>query len=418
MKRSFRFLSSASLLVALSIGAATAFGDWPQWRGIDRDGHSTDTGLLKQWPAGGPKLVWKATGLGGGYAGPSVAGDRVFVVGDLGDSNYLMALGRSDGKLVWKTKVGKAGSIGMPPWDGPRCTPTVGDNKVVAVGQFGEVLCADAATGAALWRKDCMADFGGKRPLYGYCGMPLVDGDNVILIPGGGQGDLVALNGKTGELVWRSKELTDAINHSSPLLVEIGGVRQIILFSDGSVAGVQASDGHLLWRAARKGAMAVVPTPIYHDNQVYVTAGYGAGCNLYKITANQGKFSAAQSYANTVMVNHHGGVVLVGKYVYGYSDAKGWTCQNLETGEAVWQESKKLGKGSLAYADGLLYLRAEAGKGTVAIIEATPDGYKELSRFDPPDRSKKNSWAHPVISDGRLYLRDQDILQCYDLQGK
>ena len=209
-----------------------------------------------------------------------------------------MALNRSDGKLLWKTKVGKSGSIGMPPWDGPRCTPTVGDNQVIAVNQFGAVLCADVATGTAL-AKDCVRDFAGKTPLYGYCGMPLVDGDKVILIPGGGQGDLVALNNKTGELVWRSKELTDAINHSSPLLVEIGGVRQVILFTDGSVAGVRLPTATSSGAAPRQGRMAVVPTPIYDDNQVYVTAGYGAGCNLFKITADQGKFSAVQSYANT-----------------------------------------------------------------------------------------------------------------------
>ena len=161
----------------------------------------------------------------------------------------------------------------------------------------------------------------------------------------------------------------------------------------------------------------MVPTPIYHDGQVYVTSGYGAGCNLFKITANHGKFSAEQSYSNKVMTNHHGGVVLVGKYLYGFSEGKGWTCQDFESGKDVWQKHG-IGKGSLVYADGLLYLRAEAGKGTVAIIEASPDGYKELSRFDPPDRSDKNSWPHPVVTDGRLYLRDQDVLQCYDVRGE
>jgi outer membrane protein assembly factor BamB len=418
MKRCFRFLASAALSISLCISAANAANDWPQWRGPNRDGHSADTGLLKQWPQGGPKLVWKATGLGLGFAGVSIVGDRVYAAGDIGDSSYLIALNRTDGKVLWKTKLGRAGAVGtaVRP-DGPSCTPTVGDNQVIAAGQFGEVLCADAATGAAIWRKDYNRDFGGQMPTWGFCGMPLVDGDKVVLIPGGRQGALVAVNNKTGELIWRSKELADKISHSSPILVEIGGVRQIVLLTDASVAAVQASDGHLLWRAARPGKAAMIPTPIYQDGKVYVTAGYNTGCNLFKITADQGKFSAVQSYANSIMVNQHGGVVLVGKYLYGYSDSKGWTCQDFETGKAVWQ-SNNLGKGSLAYADGLLYLRAEAGKGTVAIIEATPDGYKELGRFDPPDRSKQNSWPHPVITGGRLYLRDQDVLQCYDVQGK
>jgi outer membrane protein assembly factor BamB len=194
-------------------------------------------------------------------------------------------------------------------------------------------------------------------------------------------------------------------------------VRQYIQLTDASVAGIAAADGQLLWRAPRKGQTAVVPTPIYHDGCVYVTSGYGAGCNLFKISSDAGKFSAEQVYANKLMTNHHGGVVLVGEYLYGYSENKGWTCQDFKTGKAVWQ-SKQLGKGSLIYADGMLYLRAEAGTGTVALIEATPKAYREKSRFDQPDRSDKNSWPHPVVTGGRLYLRDQDVLLCYEVQEK
>ncbi len=410
----YAFLMVVGFLVSLSISVPTAFGDWPQWRGPHRDGHSSDTGLLKQWPEGGPKLVWKAAGLGIGYAGVSVVGDRLFTIGD---ANYLIAINRADGAIVWKTKVGKSGAPGWGGFAGPRCTPTVDDNRVFAVGQYGQVLCADAATGAEIWRKDYAKDFDGPLPEWGFCGMPLVDGDKVILVPGGKGGDLVALNKKTGETIWRSEELTDSIHYSSPILIEIGGVRQIVQLTVASVAGIRASDGKLLWRAARKGETAVIPTPIYHDGQVYVSSGYGVGCNLFKITADDGKFSAEESYANKVMTNHHGGVVLVGKYLYGFSEGKGWTCQDLETGKAVWQKHG-IGKGSLVYADGLLYLRAEGGAGTVAIIKASPDGYKELSRFDPPDRSEKNSWPHPVVTGRRLYLRDQDVLQCYDVRGK
>lgn len=411
-------LTAIGLIITPWISPANASGDWPQWRGPDRDGHSSDTGLLKHWPESGPKLVWKATGLGSGYTSVSVVGDRLFAMGDLGDANYLIAIRRTDGEILWKKKVGKSGAPGWGGFAGPRCTPTVADKRVIAVGQYGEVLCADADTGAEIWRKDYAKDFGGPLPEWGFAGMPLIDGDKVILMPGGKKGDLVAVNKKTGKLIWRSKDLTDSIHYSSPIVVEIGGVRQIIQLTDASVAGIRASNGRLLWRVARKGATAVIPTPIYHDGQVYVTSGYGAGCNLFKITANHGKFSAEQSYANKVMTNHHGGVVLVGKNLYGFSDGKGWTCQDFQTGKDIWRQQGKLGKGSLVYADGLLYLRAEDGRGTVAIIEASPDGYKELSRFDPPDRSDKNSWPHPVVTDGHLYLRDQDVLQCYDVRGK
>jgi len=416
----FAFLASLTavgLAISLSINAAGAADDWPQWRGVNRDGHSSDTGLLKQWPEGGPKLVWKATGLGAGYTGVSVVGDRLFAMGDLGDANYLIAINRADGQILWKTKVGKSGAPGWGGFAGPRCTPTVDNDLVYAVGQYGEVLCANAATGAEIWRKNYGKDLGGKLPEWGYCGMPLVDGDKLILMPGGDKGDLVAVNKKTGKPIWQSKEFTDSIHYSSPILVEIGGVAQLIQLTDASVAGIRASDGRLLWRAARKGSTAVIPTPICHDGQVYVTSGYGAGCNLFKITAEDGKFSAQQVYANKDMTNHHGGVVLVGKYLYGFSDGKGWVCQDFETGKVAWRQQGKIGKGSLAYADGLLYLRAEDDPGAVAIIEASPDGYKELSRFDPPDHSDKKSWPHPVITGGRLYLRDQDVLQCYDVRG-
>ena len=268
------------------------------------------------------------------------------------------------------------------------------------------------------WRKDYIKDFGAQLPEWGFASMPLVDGDKVILVPGGSEGDLVALNKATGALVWRSKELTDSIHYSSPIAAEIGGVRQLIQLTETSVAGIALEDGRLLWRAPRKGAVAVIPTPIYSDNYVYVTSEYGVGCNLFKISVSDGKFSAEQVYANKVMANHHGGVIKVGANVYGYSAGKGWTCQDFKTGAAVWQEKGKLGKGSIAYADGHFYLRAEEGKGTVALIEATPEGYKEKGRFDQPDRHKENSWPHPIIAGGKLYIRDQDTLLCYDVKGK
>jgi outer membrane protein assembly factor BamB len=417
MKLNVRFLTALGLIASLWISTTSALGDWPQWRGPHRDGHSSDTGLLKKWPKGGPKLVWKATGLGIGYTNVSVVGDHIYAMGDLGNANYLIAVSQSDGKILWKTKVGKSGAPGWGGFAGPRCTPTVDDDLVFAVGQYGEVLCANAATGAEIWRKNYGKDFSAPLPEWGFSGMPLVDGEKVILAPGGKQGDLVALNKKTGEPIWRSKELADSIHYSSPILVEIGGVRQIIQLTEASVAGIRASDGHLLWRAARKGETAVIPTPIYRDGQVYVTSGYGVGCNLFKITVKDGEFTAKESYANKLMANHHGGVVLVGDYLYGFSDGKGWVCQDFKTGKVVWRQQGKVDKGSLAYADGLLYLRAEGNEGTVAIIEASADGYKELGHFNPPDRSEKNSWPHPVISDGRLYLRDQDILQCYDVKN-
>ncbi|HVV72131.1 MAG TPA: PQQ-binding-like beta-propeller repeat protein [Verrucomicrobiae bacterium] len=414
----FRVISVSSVVLALATLAAGAADEWPQFRGPNRDDVSPDTGLLKDWSAGGPPLVWEATGLGPGYSGISLVDNRIFTAGDKGDSSMVIALNAADGKQAWSARLGKSDAPGEPRFEGPRSTPTVSDGLVLALGQWGDLVCYDAASGKEIWRKDLTKDFGGAYPSWGYAESPLVDGDRVVVTPGGSKGAVVALNKKTGELVWQSKEFTDAAHYSSLIIAEIGGTRQYIQLTPDSVAGIGASDGKLLWRVRRKGNVAVIPSPIYADGMVYVSSGYGTGCNLFKLTAANGQFSGEQVYANKIMANHHGGVVRVGDYVYGYSEGKGWTCQDLKTGEAKWQEREKLGKGSLVCADGRLYLRQEDRKGTVALIEPTPDGYKEHGRFDQPDRSSKNSWPHPVVVGGRLYLRDQDILLCYNVKAK
>jgi outer membrane protein assembly factor BamB len=409
---------SITLFLFLAGMAMAAPGDWPQWRGPNRDGISPETDLLKEWPPGGPRLLWKAGGLGKGYSTLAIAGRRIFTIGDTNGSSFVVALDLADGKPVWSAKLGKAGAVGWGDFEGPRATPTVDGDLLYAVGQWGDLVCLESATGSERWRKECVKDFSGTLPDWGFSESPLVDGGRVMITPGGGQGAVVALDKKTGALVWRSKQFTDPAHYSSLIAAEIGGVRQYIQLTAASVAGIAAADGKLLWRAPRLGRTAVIPTPICSDGFVYVTSGYGVGCNLFKVTVTGGKFNAEQVYANKVMANHHGGVIKVGDYVYGYSDGKGWTCQDFKNGEATWGEKDKLGKGSLVYADGRLYLRSEEKQGTVALIEASPQGYKEHGRFDQPDRTEKNSWAHLVIAGGKLYLRDQDLLLCYDVKAK
>jgi outer membrane protein assembly factor BamB len=417
MKHLSRYLCTAFAGISSLISAAPA--DWPQWRGPNHDDISTETGLLKDWPAGGPALVWESKGLGDGYSSISIFGNRIYTAGDKGAESFVEALNLADGKPVWSAKLGKAGAVGQPPFQGPRATPTTDGEFVFAVSQWGEMVCFRVDTGKEVWRRDYTKDFGGACPFWGYAESPLIDGEKVVVTPGGSQGALVALNKKDGSVIWQSKDFTDAAHYSSMIVVELGGVRQYIQLTPASVAGIAAADGKLLWKAPRKGQTAVIPTPIYDDGFVYVTSGYGVGCNLFKVTPDSGKFSAEQVYANKVMVNHHGGVIKMGDYVYGYSEAKGWTCQDFKTGEAKWQEKEKLGKGSLGYADGHFYLRQEdIRKGTVALIEASPEGYHEHGRFDPPDHSGKNSWPHPLVVGGKLYLRDQDVLLCYDVKAK
>ncbi|HOX58294.1 MAG TPA: PQQ-like beta-propeller repeat protein [Candidatus Paceibacterota bacterium] len=409
-------LAGTALVLSLAAAAQAAPGDWPQFRGPNRDGASAETGLLRELPPGGPPLAWKATGLGIGYSTVSVLGNRVYTIGDDNEASSVVALNATDGKRVWSAKLGKVGAPGMPAFEGPRATPTLEGDLLVAVGQWGEIVCFEAAQGKELWRKDYARDFGGKRPQWGFSESPLMDGDKVVVTPGGMEGAIVALNKKSGALIWRSKGFTDSPHYSSLIVAEIGGVRQYIQLTAESVVGVAATDGKVLWRAPRKGRTAVIPNPIYGDGCVYVSSGYGVGCNLFKISEVAGKFSAEQVYANQVMDNKHGGVIKVGGFVYGHADSKGWTCQDFKTGALKWQHNE-LRKGSLVYADGRFYLRAE-DKGTVVLIEASPDGYKEHGRFEQPDRSDKKAWPHPVIAHGRLYLRDMDTLLCYDIRAR
>jgi len=409
-------LAGTALLLALTAAALAAPGDWPQFRGPNRDGASTETGLLQDLPPAGPPLVWKATGLGIGYSTVAVVGKRIYTIGENTEFSSVVALNTADGKPVWSAKLGKAGAPGMPAFEGPRSTPSVEGGLLVAVGQWGELACLETASGKELWRKDYAKDFGGKLPHWGYAESPLIDGDKVVITPGGSEGSVVALNKKTGALIWRSKEFTDSPHYSSLIVAVIGGVRQYVQLTADSVAGIAAADGKLLWRAPRKGKTAVIPTPIYSDGCVYVTSAYGIGCNLLKVTQAGGKFTAEEVYANKVLGNKHGGVIKVGGFVYGHADDKGWTCQDFKTGAAKWQDNK-LGKGSLIYADHRFYVRAE-DKGTVALIEASPNGYREHGRFEQPDRSDKKAWPYPVIAAGKLYLRDMDVLLCYDVKAK
>ncbi|MEY2408635.1 MAG: outer membrane protein assembly factor BamB [Verrucomicrobiota bacterium] len=391
--------------------------DWPQWRGLKRDGISPETGLLKSWGSNGPAVLWMARGIGSGYSSVAVVGNRIYTMGDAGDSSFVHALNAAEkGKIAWSSRVGKPGGGGG--YAGPRATPTVDGERVYVLGQFGDLVCLKATDGKEVWHKNLKADLGGEMMSHwGYSESVLVDGENVICTPGGKSGTLAALDRRTGDVVWRSTELTDRAAYASTIPVEIGGVRQYIQLTDASVAGIAAENGKLLWQAPRRGSTAVIPTPVYKDGHVFVTSGYRVGCNLFRIGSNGGKFSATQVYANHDFENHHGGVVLLGDYIYGHSDSRGWTCMEFKTGNVIWS-SPGIGKGSVTAVDGKLICRSEKSRGTIALVEASPDGYKELSRFDQPERGLKEAWPHPVVSGGRLYIRDMDVLLCFDLKKK
>lgn len=397
--------------VMITMALSAEGDDWPQWRGVNRDAKSQETDLLEQWPEAGPTLAWKAEGLGGGFSSVSIADGKIFTLGDQGDGNFVIALRESDGTHVWKTRIGASG--GHKKYEGPRSTPTVDGGEVFVLNQHSDLVCLDAQSGELTWSVNLVEKFGGEMMSgWKYSESPLVDGDRVICTPGGGDGTLLALDRKTGKKLWQTDKWTDTAGYSSVIIATIAGVRQYVQLTGESVAGVAPDSGKLLWLAQREGKTAVVATPVVADDTVFVTSSYGIGCNAFRIVNENGQWATEELYANKEISNHHGGVVLLDGHVYG-SSGGAFRCLDLASGELDF-EGRSVGKGATIYADGHLYLRSESGP--VALIKATPEGLQEVSRFDQPDRSDKKAWPHPVIAGGKLYLRDQDVLLCYDVR--
>jgi outer membrane protein assembly factor BamB len=407
-------LHLSTLLLSAGL-VLSCVADWPQWRGPDRTDLSKEKGLLKTWPDGGPKRVWLFDKAGLGYSGPAIVRGTLYTMGARDSVEQLIALEAATGKELWSAKVGELLKNGWG--DGPRGTPCVDGDRVYALSGKGDLVCANAKDGKILWQRT-LQEFGGGVPSWGYSESVLVDGNLVICTPGGSKGTILALNKTTGEPVWQSKDFTDPAHYASAIVVDHGGQRQVIQLTEKHIAGVSVADGKVLWTSEFPGRTAVIPTPIFSDGMVYVSAGYEVGCKMIKLgSANE----VTEGYANKEMVNHHGGVILLDGHLYGYSDRLGWVCQNLKSGEKVWAEKAALGKGAIAYADGMFYCLAEQD-GTLALVEASAAGWKERSRFKLDPQTTQRSprgriWTHPVISGGRLYLRDQELLSCYDVKA-
>lgn len=404
--------SIVALILALPMTQAVA-ADWPQWRGPNRDDISTDKHLLKEWPESGPNRKWLFDNCGVGYSGPAIVGDRLYILGARDETEQLIVLNAEDGKEIFKADIGP---VLENNWgNGPRGTPTVDGELVFAMSGSGTLACIQKADGKVLWTKT-MEALGGKSPTWGFTESPLCYKDFVICTPGGEKGAIVALKKESGDVAWQCADLTSAAGYASPILAELNGVSQVIQLLPDQVVGLEAETGKLLWSQPFPGRVAVIPTPIIKDNMIYVTAGYGAGCMLLEIASDN---SVKEVYKNKDMKNHHGGVILVGDYNYGFSDDIGWVCQDLKTGENKWKDKSVFGKGSIGYADDMLYCLAE-DSGECVLINASPEGWKEHGRFklDPQTDQRKPAgkiWTHPVIINGRLYLRDQNLLSSFDV---
>lgn len=564
-----RFLFASTL--ALALAAPRTFSganfDWPQWQGPDRNAISKQTGLLPQWPKEGPPLAWRAGGLGGGDGAPAVAGGRVFGMSHRGDDEVVWALAEADGQELWATRLGPAyEQRGWPQSkEGPGCTPTVDGDRLYVLGLGGNLACLQAADGRIVWQRNLVGDFGGRIPTWSYRESPLIDGDKLICTPGGDDATLVALDKRTGELIWKcsvpdhaqsptqagsasrpsvmetdpvlaaldadhNKEISAAeiaqapvalarldknqdgklteaevtpesedrggqsdrsrrrrdggpmrqmkVNaaldadqngeidaaelrnavlalqsldtnrdgkltedevglrfrapansgaaYASAIAIDFGGVRQYVQLTATTLVGVRASDGQVLWRYDKpaNSFRINVSTPLYHDGYVFAASAYGAGGGLARLVKTaDGGIAAEEVWFSKSMENHHGGVVLVDGCLYGANggNAGGYlVCLDFKTGEVLWNEAdrdkRRVTKGSVAVADGRLYYRTE--EGDVVLIEPSRQAYLERGRFTQPDRTRLPAWSHPVLANGKLYLRDQDTLFCYDVKAK
>ena len=402
--------SATVCLASILLLAWPSSGEWPQWRGPARDGISTETGLLTSWPAAGPPLVWKTRGLGEGFSSFSVSDGRLFTQGQRNGTQYVIALDEQTGEKVWEIPNGE--SFHERRGGGPRGTPTIEGGRVYAVAANGNLTCLQAADGKRIWNTKLLDRFGARNIKWGISESPLIDGNRLIVNPGGKGASVVALNKNNGNVIWKSQ--SDSTGYSSAVAAEIAGIRQYIVLTGNGVLGLRAGDGGILWRYDEiSNRTANVATPIVKGDSVFVSTDYGTGCALLKIEAAGAGIRASEVYFNRDMRNHYGTSVLVGEYLYGFSGSI-LTCMNFSTGKVAWKD-RSVGKGQVAYADGKLYIFSE--EGVAGLAEATPEAYREISRFEI-EHGNVRTWTQPVIANGKLYLRDQDTLSCYNVESR
>jgi outer membrane protein assembly factor BamB len=403
MRRAFllAFLICTSAFIAAAI-------DWTQWRGPDRTGRSPETGLLGSWPAKGPALLWRIEGIGQGFSSFSVAGGRIFTQGQLAGRQFVLAMDEQSGKPLWETPNGAAYSNERG--SGPRGTPTVDGSRVYALGSSGDLVCLNAANGKPFWQINVLKNFGAGNINWGLSESPLIDGEQLIVNVGGSGASVVAFNKSDGSVLWRSE--SDRAGYSSAVVAEVAGVRQYILLTGEAGIGLRASDGKLLWRYTKvSNRTANIATPIVRGDYVFLSSDYGTGCALLKLSREGEGIRAQEVYFSRDMRNHYSSSVLVGDYLYGYSSSI-LTALRFQTGEVVWRD-RAVGKGQVLFAEGKLYLLSEDG--VVGLAQASPESYQEISRFSIGSRSYP-TWTLPVIANGKLLLRDQEIAWAYNIR--
>ena len=358
-----------------------------------------------------PPSQWSVSQLGRGYGTVTATEDRLFVQGTQGGRSAIFALDRSSGATIWSKDLGR--NLDQDRGGGPRGTPTLDGDLIYALTENGDLACLRAKDGSLVWQRNILQDFSGRNPNWHISESPLVDGDRLIITPGGPDASVVALNKRTGETIWMSTGLSDPAGYSSCLAVDVDGLHVILAFTARAAVGIRASDGKPLFSYSRvANRTANITTPIFYDNKVFFTSAYNTGAALLELRREGDTVTAEEVYFTRNMQNHHGGVVLLDGRLYGFSNSI-LTCLDFQTGEIVWRD-RSVGKGSLTYSDGHLYLLGE--NNIVGFAEATPEGYREKGRFTIPDQGLP-SWAHPVVDRGTLFIRNQGMLTAYDLTG-
>jgi len=386
--------------------------DWPQWRGPRRDGISQEKDLLPSWPPEGPKLLWQIQGLGKGWSSPIIVGERIYITGDVGEDLVVFALNRG-GVIQWRAK---NGPVWRNPYPGARASCTYSDGRVYHLNAHGRLACLDAASGREQWAVEILERFAGRNITWALSECVLVDGPRVIVTPGGSKALMAALDKRTGETVWTTPALEDdRTSHSSPILFRQDGRRIIANCSSAHGFAVDADTGELLWTVPLSNPHGVnVSTPIYSSGDVFFVTPYAERGRLYRLRESSQGMTAEHLWSSPVDTVTGCGVLIDGMlFAAGYRDVKWWLGIDWQTGETRC-ELKDLTTGAATYADGRLYVLDE--RGTAALLKPGADSLEVVGRFRLVADRVNDAWAHPVVLDGRLYLRYHDMLWCYDVK--
>lgn len=396
-----KFVLVSTVLAAVCLSGALSAADWPRFLGPTANGFAPDTKINKNWAAKPPKVLWTVPLSDNGFAGPSVGAGKVFVIDHAEGRSTLRAINIKTGKDVWTYSWDdKEGDN----WGFDRSTPTFDNGLVYAQSRFGILTCLNAATGKVVWSHDLIKDFGGRKPGWNYSYSPVIDGDRLVVLPGGEKAGIVAMEKKTGKVIWQNGG--NIPSYSTPVVATIQGKKQYLVFDTVALQGIDPANGNQLWNFPWKtGADCNAAMPIVIGNSVFITAGYGHGCEMVDITAE----GAKSRYANKDIMAHFSTPILYKGYLYGAKDGDNLVCMDPKDGSVKWSHGG-FGKCPTMAADGALIA---ASAGNLIMVNLSPDSYQELGRIQPLEG---DCWTAPIMSDGKLIARDKKKIVCLDLK--